>query len=93
MILSIYLVITALILSISGFGKVTTGKVEGYFDVALGIWSFFILMLHLNPMPYLWLIMILYLITFIINIMNKNHLAIIITGFLLLYAYFLIKYL
>lgn len=93
MILGIYLVITSLILSISGFGKVSSGKIEGYLDVSLGVWSFFILILDLNPKPYLWLIMFLYLITFIINIINRNHLAIIITGFLLLYAYFLIKYL
>ena len=77
---------------ISGITQLSVSKILGLFDVSLTIWAIIILFYKTDPTIYLWIIGILYFISFFIHLKAKRNMAIIVSGVIVCLAQYLIIY-
>ena len=59
-------------------------------NMGVSIWGFVLLFSHVDIHLFLKVMLGIYIITFVINIMNKKHLPIIVSGIMLYYTVFLL---
>ena len=65
---------------ISGYSQLIYNKKLGLFDLSMTIWAVILLLTKMDPITYLWIVGILYFISFFIHLKERKHIAIIMDG-------------
>ena len=75
---------------ISGYTQLVCNKRLGLFDLSMTIWAVILLITKHNPIPYVWIVAILYFMSFFIHLKKKKHLGIIVSGTVVCFAQYII---